>query len=58
MPGLELTAEFSEVVAWGLIAGALVYAKLVAVRGMPSGAAVALGTLAALVTKAALLPWT
>lgn len=52
IPGVE----FSEVVAWGLIVAAFVYAA--GIRRLPQMGAVALAALAALVTKAALLPLT
>ena len=56
MTGIDTTAEFSEIVAWGLIAATIVYG-LGATR-LTQGGALALATLAALLTKAALLPMT
>jgi hypothetical protein len=57
MTGIDMTAEFSEVVAWGLIAAVVVYAAISRMPRVPVGGAVALATLAALLTKAVLLPW-
>jgi len=53
---IERSLEFSEVAAWGLIVGAVVYAA--GLHRLSMGASVALAALAALATKAMLLPLT
>jgi hypothetical protein len=53
---IESNLEFSEVAAWGLIVAAVVYAA--GLHRLPTGATVALATLAGLATKAMLLPLT
>lgn len=55
LAAIEQTMEFSEVAAWGLIVGAVVYALSV---DHLRQAAVALAALAALAAKAMLLPLT
>lgn len=55
LAAIEQTMEFSEVAAWGLIVAVLVYGA--SVTRLREGA-VALAALAALVTKAMLLPLT
>jgi len=53
---IDMSLEFSEVAAWGLIVALLVYAA--GLHRLPMGATVALAALAALATKAMLLPLT
>ncbi|MGG5817191.1 hypothetical protein [Falsiroseomonas sp. HW251] len=54
MHGIEF--EFGEVLAWGLIVATFVYAA--GLHRLGRGGAVALAALAAMATKAALLPLT
>ena len=55
MTGIDMTAEFSEVAAWGLIAASVAFAF--GINRMRMGGAVALAALAALAAKGMLLPW-
>lgn len=54
MPGFEQTVEYSEVLAWSIIAAAVVYAACL--RRVPRTGAVALALVAAFATKLALFP--